>query len=323
MLAGYFTPGSFDRKGAGAFLKDRLIRLGIPLLAFTFVLSPISNLGFYLMPASLTGLTGPPTWEAYPRMIGLGPLWFVAMLLLFSFGYVIWRLLRRNQTAAPAPEASAQESPVPGYVPIIIFALALAVVSYLFRMIVPLGQSVEVFADWLSFPTIAYLPQYLSFFILGMVASRHDWFRRLPASVGVVGFVVAMVAGVFAFPVALSGQLFSVEIAEPAGFVGNGHWQSALYALWDSIFAVGIVLAAITLFRRFFNARSRFGTFLSQQGYAVYVIHVPIIVFLAYAISSLELASLLKFIVASIIIVPVCFVVAYLLRKLPFVARVL
>ncbi|MCB0110309.1 MAG: acyltransferase family protein, partial [Caldilineaceae bacterium] len=30
LLAGYFTPGSYDRKGAGAFLKDRLLRLGIP-----------------------------------------------------------------------------------------------------------------------------------------------------------------------------------------------------------------------------------------------------------------------------------------------------
>ncbi|MFD0475556.1 acyltransferase family protein [Nonomuraea thailandensis] len=41
LLSGYFTPGSFDRKGPGAFLRDRLVRLGIPLVVFYFVLSPL------------------------------------------------------------------------------------------------------------------------------------------------------------------------------------------------------------------------------------------------------------------------------------------
>ena len=120
-LAGYFTPKSFDRKGAGAFLKDRVVRLGIPLVLFTFVLSPISNLGLYLMPASLTGITSPPTWETYPRLIGLGPLWFVALLLIFSFGYVAWRRLTANRP--PAPSRGADR---PGYLAVGLFALALA-----------------------------------------------------------------------------------------------------------------------------------------------------------------------------------------------------
>jgi hypothetical protein len=30
-LAGYFTPGSYDRKGPASFLQGRLVRLGIPL----------------------------------------------------------------------------------------------------------------------------------------------------------------------------------------------------------------------------------------------------------------------------------------------------
>ncbi|MCP4260915.1 MAG: acyltransferase family protein [Planctomycetes bacterium] len=30
MISGYFTPGSYDRKGPRRFFKDRLLRLGIP-----------------------------------------------------------------------------------------------------------------------------------------------------------------------------------------------------------------------------------------------------------------------------------------------------
>jgi hypothetical protein len=34
LLAGYFTPGSLERKGYARFLSDRFLRLGLPLLAF-------------------------------------------------------------------------------------------------------------------------------------------------------------------------------------------------------------------------------------------------------------------------------------------------
>src|SRR5689334_16615304 len=65
LLSGYFTPGSFDRKGSRAFLRDRLIRLGIPLVVFYFVLNPILGHGAF----------------------GSGPLWFVLALLVFDASY--------------------------------------------------------------------------------------------------------------------------------------------------------------------------------------------------------------------------------------------
>lgn len=317
LLAGHFTPGSFDRKGAGAFLKDKLLRLGIPLLVFYFVLSPISFIGYYLMPSELTGITTPLTWssfwKAYPNFIGLGPVWFLVLLLIFNFGYAAWRGLTRNRETA-----SQTGSSTPSFLGIAAFILALAGASYLWRMVIPMSKSV------LQFPSLAYLPQYLSFFVVGLIASRKDWLHRLPGSLGVFGFVIAALAAVFLFPLAFSGQLFSLELSEALdNSMGNGHWQSAVYALWDSIFAVGLSLGTITFFRRFFNRQSWFGTFLAQQSYAVYIIHIPIVVFLAYGLRGIAVGSLLKFGLASLVIVPVCFGVAALIRKIPGVARVL
>jgi glucan biosynthesis protein C len=312
LIAGYFTPGSFDRKGPGSFLKGRLLRLGIPLIIFYFVLNPISSIGYWQMPASLTGITTPLTWQAYPYLLGMGPLWFVAMLLIFDFGYAAWRMLTRNRTSN-----SMSKSSLPSYLLMGVFILALALISYLVRIIVPMGKFV------LDFPTISYLPQYLSLFVLGTIASRRDWFRTLPRSMGVAGIVTAVVAGVLLFPLALSGRLFSLEVTEPAGFVGNGHWQSAVYALWDSTFAVGICLAAIPLFRRFFNGQGRFGRFLSQHSYTVYIIHIPIVVFIAIALKGIHLEPLLKFGMVAVIAVPTCFAAAFIVRKIPFASRVL
>jgi glucan biosynthesis protein C len=318
LLAGYFTPSSYDRKGPGSFLKDRLLRLGIPIILFMFVLSPISMLGVYLMPASLTGITTPLTWQAYPHLLGLGPLWFVAMLLVFDFGYAAWRWLTRNR-----PSPSMGESSLPSYLSIGIFTLALALVSYLVRIIIPLGKAVSLFGNVLSFPTIAYLPQYLSFFVLGTVAYRHDWFRTLPRSMGVVGFVIAVAAAVVLFPIAFISLLRAAEnAAQQLPPFGYGTWQSAIYALWDSIFAVGMCLSLIPLFRRFFGEASGLGRFLSQHSYTVYVIHVPIVVLLAHALREIKLAPLLKFGMASLIGVPLCFAVAYIVRKMPLASKV-
>jgi peptidoglycan/LPS O-acetylase OafA/YrhL len=96
-----------------------------------------------------------------------------------------------------------------------------------------------------------------------------------------------------------------------------------VYALWDSILAVGLCLGAVTLFRRFFNRPGRFGKFLSQHSYAVYIIHIPAVVFIAVAMKGIQLEPLMKFGLVSIIAVPVCFAVAFVVRKIPGAARII
>ncbi|HEX9134135.1 MAG TPA: acyltransferase, partial [Ktedonobacteraceae bacterium] len=87
LIAGYLTPGSYDRKGAAAFEKGRLLRLGIPLLIYDLFINPFVGYVAHGLPR--------PYWESYSdyllhfRGIGTGPLWFVEALLLFSSVYVI------------------------------------------------------------------------------------------------------------------------------------------------------------------------------------------------------------------------------------------
>jgi glucan biosynthesis protein C len=300
LISGYFTPGSFDRKGLGAFLKDRLLRFGIPLVAFFFVLNPIASIGYYQMPAKLTGITSPLSWQRYPRMIGMGPLWFVAMLLIFDFGYAAWR-------AATRKRPGKQVGSPPGYLAIGVFVVMLALASYLVRIVLPLGEFVA------GFPTLGYLPQYVSFFVLGAIASRGNWFRTVPGKMGKVGLVTALAATVLLLPIALTG-LAPRLTAAANNIVGRGSWQSAVYALWDSIVAVGMCLGVITLFRRFLDGTARLGGFLSRHNFVVYIVHAPIIVLVAI---------LLKFGLAAAIGVPLCFGVAYLVRKIPFASRIL
>jgi glucan biosynthesis protein C len=84
-----------------------------------------------------------------------------------------------------------------------------------------------------------------------------------------------------------------------------------------------LCLAAITSSRRFFDQESRLGRFLSQQSYAASIIRIPMVVFVAVALRGIQLAPLLKFGMVAVIAVPTCFIVAYILRKIPAVSRIL
>ena len=259
------------------------------------------------IPASLlanSGIRLPLTWQDYPSFIGVGPLWFIVMLLVFDFGYAAWGVATRKRVTHPGTDSSP-----PSYRMIVVFVLALALCSYLIRIVVPLGKYV-----W-SFPSLAYLPQYLSFFIIGIIAYRRNWLRTIPSRMGKLGFAAALVATLTLFPVALLGG--------GTHFLGGVFWQSAVYALWDSIFSIGMVLGLTVLFRRFFDSPRNLGRFLSKQSYTVFIIHIPIIVFLAVALRGIHPEQLLKFGLAAIIGVPLCFGAAYLVRKIPLADRVL
>ena len=41
LISAYFTPGSYDHKGGASFLRDRLLRLGFPLLLYELLIQPL------------------------------------------------------------------------------------------------------------------------------------------------------------------------------------------------------------------------------------------------------------------------------------------
>lgn len=316
-LSGYFTPGSFDRKGATPFVTGKLLRLGVPLAVFIFLLNPVLEYAAFLMPESLTGLAHAPTLHDYPGMIGLGPLWFVAMLLMFNTGYMLWRVARKKWKP-PSGKSKRGAKRTIGLGTIAVFTLMLIGVSYIWRIAIPLGKSI------IGFPTLAYLPQYLGFFIIGIAAYRNDWLRSLPSSRGILGAVVSLSALFFLFPLAFSGEMFSLELtSELRSAFGNGHWRSAVYAAWDSIFSVGVTLALIVTFRSVFNKRYKLGHFLSSRSYALYFVHTPIVVYGAYLLRNLEMVPIAKLFVAVMILVPICYVTAYLIRRIPGVSKII
>ena len=320
LISAYFTPGAYDRKGAGPFLRDRLLRLGLPLLIYDSLINP-----FVVYIAA--GFPG-SYWQFYTgyllslRGIGQGPSWFIEALLFFAMFYALWRVCSNWWSHAHPRKAtpmrsipSAYTHPYPTTEEMLLFIVGLALITFVVRIWFPMG--------WWFQPLnlmFAEFPQYISMFILGLIAYRRRWLTSIPDAVGKRWFWVALVnLLVFVSVSALSG----IGGGSIDYFLGGLHWQALVYASWEAIMCVAMGTGLLVFFRKHLNRPGRAWDFLSANGYAAYIFHPVIVVGLAYSLHTVALYPLLKLGTAVIIAVPLSFLISSVIRKIPFASRVL
>lgn len=175
LMAAYFIPGSLSRKGMARFARDRLVRLGLPLLAWILFIAPlilfIIAAGTGHMPASIPGF-----WLAYfvPfHGLNLGPLWFVFFLLVATFAYLAWTLYR-----PPAPPGTTPRQPFPAFPAIVALGLLLGIVTAMVRVFLPIGFT------WYFTLQPPFFPQYIAAFIIGIYAAHNNGLMRFPSGPG-------------------------------------------------------------------------------------------------------------------------------------------
>jgi hypothetical protein len=84
LVSGLFVWPSLQRKGSGRFLRDRLLRLGVPFLVAAAVLAPLAYLPSYLQTGAGFHLRDfARVWWSLPHWPS-GPAWFLWVLLVFD-----------------------------------------------------------------------------------------------------------------------------------------------------------------------------------------------------------------------------------------------
>jgi glucans biosynthesis protein C len=312
LIAAYFTAGSYDRKGTASFLRDRLVRLGVPLLLYDLLLDPL----VVYLAGGLHGSYGSFYGDYLLHMggIGSGPVWFLAALLLFTIFYVACRGLTRQR-----PQAAARTRKLPGYRAIYGFIFTLGLVSFVVRIWWPAG--------WVFQPLnlqVAYLPQYISLYILGLIAYRRNWFFELSPRMGRDWLLTALIALLVPIIVTILFMIVGAGAGTQIGYsVGGLHWQAFVYALWEAFMVVGVSIGLLVLFRSRRNRQGGLAKGLAANAYTVYLIHPLVIVSFAYAFQAVALYPLLKFVIAALIALPLCFLISSFIRKIPLADRIL
>jgi surface polysaccharide O-acyltransferase-like enzyme len=90
----------------------------------------------------------------------------------------------------------------------------------------------------------------------------------------------------------------------------------------EAFLDIGLCIGLLVLFHQCWNRQGRLMKALAPSAYAVYLLSSLVIVSVAQAFSTVELYPLLKFIIVLLLVLPLSFLVGFILHKLPLVNRV-
>ena len=285
-------------------MRDRLIRLGIPVVFYVLVIAPPMEYAKYreegghggFLPYARDQLTDPAP----------GPTWFLEALLAFSLAY---GLVRRLRPARGEPSRDPLRGKQVAGV-----AVAIAVLSFATHLVVPYGE------EHLHIQ-FALFPQYAILFGLGCAAGRRGWLETLTPELRRRCGLADMAAVVALAALLLAGGFTDGE-AERNLYAGGWHWQAAGTSLVEGALAATLPLFLIGWFRVHGSRQGRLLRRMAPSAYAAFVIHPPLVVGLALTLHRVALPAEAKF--ASVLVGAVAgsFAITALAMRIPAVGRI-
>lgn len=305
LLAGYYTPGPLETRGSWHYLRDRLQRLGIPLLVYGFVIGPATI-------ALARTARGGPFLDTLLQLwrqgeFEKGPLWFAWALLIFASGAVLWRSLGSARAQPGGGRAFPTDAAL------LAAALSTGAVAFALRLRWPVG--VEVWGLQLG-----YFASYIVLFVTGCLAASPGWLEHWPdAQVRTWRHVAWIALPVLPVVVLIGGSVFGIH-GRP-----EGGWNipALVYALWEPFVAWGVILVLLQRCERPFRELGPVGKRMARRAFAIFVIHPPVVVAVALAWRGVAAPVLVKFALTGSVACVLCYLLAGLLLQVPGVKRVL
>ena len=180
-VSAYFVPASLERKGTAWFLRDKLKRLGLPMLFLVLLLNALER-----------WLRAVATTQKYQYSIAWGVAWFLLWLQIFNVVYLIIISLFAK-TSSDDQTTRQQHVSLP----------RTAATQIAFGLVVGLVQGGICYAqggNWLQWGFLrlqwAYAPAYASFYFLGTLAKRNNWLSEITDERGAIYKISMLVASI-------------------------------------------------------------------------------------------------------------------------------
>jgi glucan biosynthesis protein C len=308
LLSGYFSVKSISKEKTQAFLFQRLLRLGIPILLFVYLISPLLRLSFrrivYRIPINLKNL-----FSVYKQIrfgFELGPMWFIMLLLIFSIILVIFK---------NSIDRSSIQIAAPGRFSIILAAVTIGLLTFMVRITFPIGTVFQPLN--LQLP---HLVQYIIMFFAGVFINLADWQDKLQ-SVSLKFWLPLTIVLMIILPILF--LIVGGASGDVSSALGGYTWQSLVFSIWEQIFCVSMVAGLLSLFYKFLNTNTGLTRELAASSYATYIFHPLVLVIFTALLQELLYPPLLKITLLAIPTLVLCFFVASLLRRLPGLKSIL
>jgi len=300
LMGAYFTPKSYDQKGIAAFWKERLIRLGIPVLLYTLVINPIT---FYLLRGFQPMIKDPRFQthsfiEYYLSFLTVFTItWFLVVLLIFTAIYTILRQIAKTEWIR---QRVPKELPIPKYIYLLLLAIGLGFLSFLVRLAFSIIDT-----EVLPF---AYMIQYFMMFSVGIIAYRYGWFEKMTKHHvkvwAITIFVTVMLFFTYFFVVVGGDSDFSV-------FFGGPNINALIFALVDNIACMGMIFVLIKIFYAKFNKQGKILQNLGDSSFHMYLIHPFVVIPVSLGFAFIPLSPVIKLAIVFPVSVIFCYLISH------------
>jgi hypothetical protein len=306
-LSGIFVWPSLKRSGSRIFLRDRILRIGIPFALAVGLLMPLAYYPVYRVTAADPGL-----WAYWQHWLALpfwpsGPPWFLWVLLVFNFAAAL--LFRLGRPADMVAAAIGRLGTRPAT--FVVVLLSASAVAY-----VPPALMFGPW-DWIHVGpfSVQYCRplHYFVYFLAGAgvgafgvdrgLLAADGWLAKRWAVAGaaaLISFVLWL--GMIGVAMAGNGPSLAVEVGQALSFVlccGAG------------------VLAMLALFVRFAHRRLPVLDPLNDKTYGIYLIHYVFSIWLQYALLGLAIVAGLKAAIVFVGTITMSFLCVAALKHLP------
>jgi len=312
-LSGLFLPGSLLRKGWNRFLRDRVMRLGIPFVLAAAIVAPVAYYPAYLQ-TGRSGLSG--FWREWLALGSwpAGPAWFVWVLLAFAFvGVGLYSIAPRWTSAVECITRTGDRHPSRVFWSLVTIS-ALAYLP-LFLIFGPFYWfSVGPFFLQASRPLL-----YLVYFLAGAAVGAYGVDRGLLAQDGLLArhWVRWSLRAMLGFSLVVILVIVSVSSPQIAPKLGIAHSIAFALSCGASSFAM------LAVFLRFAKKRRAVYDSLTANAYGIYLIHYAFVSWVQFGLLKLDLPAVVKGAAAFVLAALLSWGSIALLRRIPAVARVI
>lgn len=321
LIAGFFSHMSFHRGGVGSFAQSRVVRIVIPFVVGWFVLRPLIVSGWIMGAESmqgdvniLAGLKGGfLSLHSLPSELLVGThLWFLYYMTLTTLSVVSLR-----QWVARMPQVHRFLS---NRVDLAMKWLANSRAS-LFLLALPTAWLIGNMREWgmdtpdkSLIPHIPALAVYGGFFAVGWVFHRQESLISRFAQLSVLKVITGV--GSIAATLWLSG--YQLQPSHPQFHMAHvGYVYSYSLMMWS------LVSVTIGLFKVIANQPNRVIRYIADSSYWLYLVHLPIVVWLQIAFAELPMHWSLKLVFISVLTIGISILLYDLVVRSTLIGKIL
>jgi len=295
LIAGFFSHMTFHQQGIGGFLKSRLIRIGIPLVIGWFLLRPLLASSWIMGAQSMRGdvnilnalLEGLKSLGGLPNGLLVGThLWFLYYLLLISVAV----LLVRHLIGLHKPIRS-KLTQLADRLTVWLCNSRLAILT----LSIPTAACLWFMDHWgidtadkSLVPHIPVSLLYGGFFLFGWLIHRQSSLIDRFASVTWGKFILCIISIV----VTIWISSFEMKFGHPQYKV-----LKVCFILNYAIMMWSLVSLTLGLCKRIFTGPNKVVRYIADSSYWLYLIHLPLVIWLQIAFAELSVYWLIKLVV--------------------------